>query len=179
MRVQSGAVEELGTLYERHHRRLFNFCLRLTGERQASEDILQEVFYRILKHRHTYRAEGDFLPWAFRFVRNATADLYRKRGRTSDREVPADAVPGEPVASAPLPIDELESEQSRQRLRHALDRLSDDKRELLLLARFEGLKHQQIAEILGCSVGAVKVRVHRAMRQLRDTFLELDAEVMA
>jgi len=169
--VKDGAVEQLGLLFERHHPRLFNFCLRLTGDRQASEDLVQEVFYRILKYRHTFRADSDFLVWTYQMTRNACADHFHKQARMAT----ADDEPAEPVGQDPLPLEELESAESLELLGKALRALPLDKREVLVLSRFRDLKYEQIAELLGCTVGAVKVRVHRALRQLRDVYLRLAA----
>lgn len=168
--VKSGAVDRLGVLFERHQRRLYNFCLRLTGDRQLAEDLVQEVFTRILKYRHTYREDSDFLVWTYQMARNACADHFRKRGRMSE----VDEEPREETAAVePRPLDELESAEAVDLLRQALDALPLEKRELLVLSRFQNLKYEQIAELLGITVGAVKVRVHRAVKQLRDIYLNL------
>jgi RNA polymerase sigma-70 factor (ECF subfamily) len=171
--VREGAVARLGILFERHHRRLYNFCLRLTGDRHLAEDLVQEVFARILKYRHTYRPDSDFLVWTYQMTRNVCADHFRRLARTAE-------APGEPpidIAGAEArPLDELESAEAVALLRRALSALPLDKRELLVLSRFQNLRYEQIAELLGCTVGAVKVRVHRAVKQLRDVYLRL-AEV--
>ena len=67
----------------------------------------------------------------------------------------------------------LEADCERARLKQALLQLREDKRELIVLARYRGMKHEQIAELLGIETGAVKVRIHRALRELRDVFLQL------
>ncbi len=173
--VKDGAVEQLGILFERHHPRLFNFCLRLTGDRQVSEDLVQEVFYRILKYRHTFRADSDFPVWTYQMARNACADHFHQQGKVATD----DAEPAEPVDQEPLPLEEIESAEALELLGEALRALPLDKREVLVLSRFRDLKYEQIAELLGCTVGAVKVRVHRALRQLRDVYLRLAAEAAA
>lgn len=110
--VREGAVARLGILFERHHRRLYNFCLRLTGDRHLAEDLVQEVFARILKYRHTYRPDSDFLVWTYQMTRNVCADHFRRLARTAE-------APGEPpidVAGAEArPLDELESARSGSR----------------------------------------------------------------
>lgn len=154
MRVRDGHVSDLGELFERHHRRLFNFFVRLTGNRPASEDLVQDAFFRILKYRHTYRDDGDFLTWVYRLARNAGNDWFRKQKRVP---VPiADEEISEPVCDRRLPPAELESAQAQALLREALARLPRDKRELLTLSRFRGLKYEQIGNILG---------LHRGRRQ--------------
>ena len=72
--VREGKVEKLAILFERHHVALFNFFLRLTGNRAASEDLVQDVFTRILKYRATYMGEDRFTVWMYKIARNAHID---------------------------------------------------------------------------------------------------------
>jgi len=67
--VRAGEIDKLGDLFERHHRPLYGFFVRHTGDRTASEDLVQLVFYRILKYRHTYRDEGRFSAWIYHLAR--------------------------------------------------------------------------------------------------------------
>lgn len=166
-RVKDGDVALLGELFERHHQRLFHFFLRLARSRSAAEDLVQEVFVRMLKYRHTFRSESEFVPWMFTLARNAATDLYRAR----PKELPEDPDAPEPRADLPHPIAGLERSEQEAKLRRALGRLSPANRELLLMARFSELKYDRIAELLGVSEGAVKVRVHRAMKELKEAFL--------
>jgi len=76
--VRDGQVEKLAILFERHHVSLFNYFLRLTGNRAAGEDLVQEVFTRILKYRATYQGEDKFVVWMFKIARNAHIDLLRR-----------------------------------------------------------------------------------------------------
>ncbi len=162
-RVRDGELERLGELYERHHRRLFNFFLRWTGERGAAEDLVQEVFVRILKYRQSFRPGAEFVPWMFALARNAATDLWRAR----PRELPVDPEAPEPAAPVEDPLDALDREERQRRLSAGLARLTPEKRELILLARSGEMRYDRIGELLGVSVGAVKVRVHRAMKELR------------
>jgi len=172
LEVRDGEVAKLGILFERHHRTLFNFFLRLTSNRQASEDLVQEVFLRMLKYRHTYRGENGFGVWMYRIARNVRADHYRK----PRREVPMQEDEHEPVSHEFTASENMEREQEVDLLHQALNNLTDDKREVLLLSRFQNLKYEEIAEMLGCAVGTVKARVHRAIKDLRQNFLELSSE---
>ncbi len=165
-RVREGDVALLGELFERHHQRLFHFFLRLTRGRAAAEDLVQEVFVRMLKYRHTFRAESEFVPWMFTLARNAATDLYRAR----PKELPENPDSPEPEADLPHPIAGLERAEQARKLQRALGQLSREKREILVLARFSELKYDRIAELLGISEGAVKVRVHRALKDLKEAF---------
>ncbi|HLX09730.1 MAG TPA: sigma-70 family RNA polymerase sigma factor [Thermoanaerobaculia bacterium] len=164
--VRDGDLAQLGVLFDRHHVGLFNFFLRLTGNRHLSEDLVQEAFIRILKYRKTFRPPGDFRPWLYRLARNAAAAHFRKHGR--DRLPPGE--PEERTCASPLALAEMERAENARLLRAALLRLPYERREVLLLSRFGELRYEQIAELLGCTTGAVKLRVHRAVRQLREIF---------
>ncbi len=169
MAVRRGEVGRLGTLFDRHHRRIYRFCLRLTGDPAASEDLEQDIFVRVLKYRRTYRGERDFLPWLYRLARNTTNDHFRRGAR---RRETGDVIP-ERASSEPTPWEGLEAREDARRMRRALLRLPVARREVLVLSRFEQRRYDEIAQLLGCSVGAVKVRVHRALKQLRAVYVEL------
>jgi len=173
--VQAGDLARLGELFERHQGKLFNFFLKLSRHRATAEDLVQEVFVRMLKYRHTYRPEAEFSPWMFTLARNAATDLYRAR----PKELPEDPEAPEPAADLPHPIEGLEKAEQVRRLRAALARLAPEKRELLVFARFSELRYEEIAEILGVSLGAVKVRVHRALKDLKQAYLASAGEEMA
>ena len=171
--VRDGDLARLGLLFERHHVGLFDFLARITGDRTAADDLVQDVFVRVLKYRATYRDGGSFETWLYRIARNARADYFRRRGRASS-SLDAEALQQpEPAAG---PGSRFEHERDTARLHRALLMLRDDKRELIVLARYRGMKHERIADLLGIEVGAVKVRIHRAVRELRDIFLQLPDE---
>jgi len=163
--VRSGVGEMLGPLFERYQVPLFNFYLRLTGNRTISEDLVQEVFFRMLKYRQTYRTETPFRAWMYQIARNARVDyLRRQRPETS----------WEPEMSpAVLPTDTAQQSEEAALLHRALMRLPEDKREVLVLSRFQDLKYEEIAQLLGCETGTVKTRVHRALQELREVFHQL------
>ncbi len=164
--VRNGNVGELGTLFERHHVPLFQFFCRVTGSRTAADDLVQDVFFRILKYRGTFRDEGRFRAWMFHIARNARVDYFRKRG-------PQEQVDELRPSDTPFPGEQLERDENSALLERVLSQLPEEKRELLVLARYQELKYEEIAELLEVSVGAVKVRVHRAVKDLRNIFLKL------
>lgn len=169
--VRDGELDALGELFERHHGPLFGFLVKLTGQRTAAEDIVQTVFQRMLKYRHTYRENGSFTAWMYHLARRCAADHFRKTGaapRPTDPAELAAHADDAPNAGATAAI-----RDDHALLHAALARLDHNDREVLLLARFEELSFAEIAAILDCSVGAAKVRAHRAMKELRDVFLRM------
>jgi len=169
LRVRDGDVAKLGVLFERHHAALFQFFRRMTGNRPAAEDLVQDVFFRILKYRRTFRDDSRFTAWMFHIARNARHDYFNKRPQTvSEPETSL-----ERAGASIVPHEQMECEADSALLEQALSELREDKRELLVLARYQELKYSEIAELLGVDIGTVKVRVHRAVKELRDIFLRL------
>ncbi len=166
--VRRGDVAKLGVLFERYHRPLFEFLARMTGNPAAAEDLVQDVFVRVLKYRATWRDEGRFETWLFRIARNARADYFR----TCRTDAPIDEAADHP-SGAPWAFDTLARDREVARLQRALMLLREDKRELIVLARYRGMTLEAIADLLGIEVGTVKVRMHRAVKELREIFLGL------
>lgn len=171
--VRDGQVAKLAILFERHHVMLYNFFLRLTGRRGPSEDLVQDVFVRILKYRATYRSESKFTVWLYQIARNAHTDYLRKQ----KPEVPLDEQYEEPAGNEAPPADRLDAEVDAALLRRALDRLPLRKREILILSRYEDMKYKDIAELMDCSIETIKTSVHRAIRELRKIYLELQGGI--
>jgi RNA polymerase sigma factor (sigma-70 family) len=170
--VRDGDLAKLGPLFDRHHAGLFGFLSRMTGDRTAAEDLVQDVFVRILKYRATWRDGGSFETWLFRIARNARADYFRRRPPIEP--IGEDALDVPDVGAGPAGL--LEQERDVSRLRRALLLLRDDKRELIVLARYQLMRRERIAELLGVDVGTVKVRLHRALRELRGIYEKLSDE---
>jgi RNA polymerase sigma-70 factor (ECF subfamily) len=167
--VKSGRVEKLAILFERHHVMLFNFFLRLTGNRSSSEDLVQDVFFRILKYRESYQGQSKFTFWMYRIARNAHIDHLRKRKEELPLEEEWEGVSDTTTA----PTDRLERDEEITLLNRALARMSPRKKEILLLSRFQDMKCREIAELLQCCVGTVKTSIHRAVKELSQNYFEL------
>ena len=165
--VRDGEVGRLGELFDRHGRLFYGYFVKLTGDPDASNDLLQDMFLRILKYRQSYRGMSTFKTWAFSIARNMATD-HHGRGR---REVPLEAA-SDKHAPAVLPINNLEKAREVRMLHEAFALLPTDKRELLVLTHFERLPYSEVADMLSCSMSALKTRVHRAVKDLRTIFLE-------
>ena len=175
--VRAGDIRQLGQLFERYHKPLYGFFVRLTNQVSASEDLVQIVFYRILKYRHTYRDEGRFSAWIYHLARKVAADHFRKNASTPAPIDPTDL--HDRPDSAPQPSEQASTSEDVAFLRTALARLPLEHREVLVLSRLQHLEHKEIARLLDCSVGAVKVRAHRALKELRDVYFKIRKEKAA
>jgi RNA polymerase sigma-70 factor (ECF subfamily) len=169
--VRGGRTAALATLFERHHARLYRYCLRMTGNRAAAEDLVQEAFMKILKYKTTFKDDSEFVPWMFGIGRNACFAHLR---RTAD-----DHLTDADLDNAGQTDNAIETSQydgQEELVRRALQQLPADRREVLVLSRYEYKTYDEIAKTLECSVGAVKVRAHRAMKQLREIYLDMAGE---
>jgi RNA polymerase sigma factor (sigma-70 family) len=168
--VRGGRTAALATLFERHHARLYRYCLRMTGNRAAAEDLVQDVFMKMLKYKATFKDDSEFVPWMFGIGRNAS--LAHLRRAASDKFADTDVE----AQQANETTEEPQLDGQDELVRRALQALPADRREVLVLSRFEYKSYDEIATTLECSVGAVKVRAHRALKQLREIYLELAGE---
>lgn len=168
-RIREGQVELLALLFERHHRKVFGFFLRLTGDRALSEDLTQELFLRMLKARNTWKSGTAFPPWMYCIARNLHIDHLRRQRPEQASDTLDHAVPD----PGPSPTQTLVAQQETALLRRALEALPREKAELLLLSRQDDLSYRDIASMLACSLESVKVQVHRALKELRKHYLAL------
>ncbi len=175
--VRAGEIRRLGDLFERYHKPLYGFFVRLTNQPSVGEDLVQIVFYRILKYRHTYRDEGKFSAWIYHLARKVAADHFRKHASTPIPTDPVDLVDQPDVEAQPS--DQAAVAEDVVLLRAALARLPLEHREVLVLSRLQHLEHKEIAKLMDCSVGAVKVRAHRALKELREVYFKIRKEKAA
>jgi RNA polymerase sigma factor (sigma-70 family) len=169
LRVRDGHLEELGVLFERHHVKLLNFFMRMTGNRSVSEDLVQDSFLRIVKYRGTFRVEeGNFDTWMFRLARSAGAEHFKRslRARTTELD---ETLAGD----APSALERIESDESARLLKQSILELPPDQREVLVLRTYHFKKFSEIAQILDCSDGAARIRAHRAVTELRRVYHRL------
>lgn len=172
VKVRDGDLDRLGLLFERYKKPLLGFFYGLNKNVELSEDLVQNTFFRILKYRHLFRGEGDFKTWMFHIARNVSHDNYRK-----DKLKRQDTVEQweQRLGHHENRSVEMQREEEQDMLSMAMDKLPDDKREVLLLSKFQEKKYKEIGEILGCSEGAVKVKVFRALQELRIVYQQLEA----
>jgi RNA polymerase sigma factor (sigma-70 family) len=175
LKVKSGDLDKMALLFQRYHRPLYGFLYHMTGQQASSEDMVQNVFYRMLKSRHTFTGEGEFKTWMYHIARNVLSDHFRHHQR---KGIDLDVADLEEKVSGDASLFELvEKKLAVRALQKAMAALSPDSREILVLSRFQELKGSEIAGILDISIGAVKVRIHRAISQLKTLYLEQETEI--
>ncbi len=176
-RAAGGDGDAFTALVERHQERLVGLCSRWLGDREEARDAAQEVFLKAFRHAGRVEPRGRLFTWLYRIAINHCLNQVRRRrivrffsfqGMGADRH----AGGGQEEAAFDPPDDGPDAEAALlarerwQRTRECLDRLPENQRVVLLLARFEGLSGREIAETLGITEGAVESRLVRAMRRL-------------
>jgi len=162
LRYQQADSAAAAALIKRLSPRLYRFFATQMGSRSDADDMLQELWLRIHRVRHTYRAGQPFLPWAYAIAHRVRIDSYRRRRRMS-REIGVDVLPEPAVRhdkAGDLPaFDEL------------LATLPESQREVLTMLKVDGLSMEEIARATASTAGAVKQKAHRAYERLR-SFLQ-------
>lgn len=172
--LKDGDESCLAALFERHHAGLYNFCCQLTRDRALAEDVTQEAFFRVLRARRSYRG-GQFKSWLFSIARNLAFDQLRR----SNRQQPLAPQYDDEQIDERDPERSLAGNQSKDLLVRALAQLPLAAREVILLGRFEFEDYDALGAALDCSAGAAKVRLHRAMKQLKTLIAELTEDAHA
>ncbi len=173
-RVRRGDTDGAAELFDRYAPALLRFADRLLSDRSTAEEVTQEVFVKVISRAHQYDGRAEVASWLFAIAANACRDRRRRDRRAT--VVPLDAV-AEP-ADAPKGegvLGRMVEREKRDAVRQALALLSEEQREALILARYQGLPYAEIARILGISVGAVKTRIFRAVETLKARFSEGEA----
>ena len=169
LEVKNGNLDSLVPLFDRYNVKIYNFFLRLTRNKEISEDLTQNVFCRIISYKSSFQDESKFRPWIYQMARNVHIDHYHK-----NKFVMQDIELNESIFNdIPDALEEMAKQEKYKALHEAISQLNSEQQELIELSRFQGLKYDEISEITGNSVGAIKVKFHRAMNKLREHYFEL------
>jgi len=160
-----GDMASFEELYTRHNRRVYALCLRMTGNVSEAEDLSQEAFIQLYRKIGSFRGESAFTTWLHRLTVNQVLMHFRKKGvrleqTTDDGEVPVQIVRGTEDPTRMPVVDRIALEK-------AIAKLPPGYRTVFLLHDVEGHEHEEIAKILGCSVGTSKSQLHKARMKLR------------
>lgn len=162
--AKAGDRDAFGALVELYQKRVYHQALRLTNSPEDAADVTQEVFFKVWRGLPRFQGDSSFATWLYRLTDNATIDLLRRESKRRG-DVPLDGLPfdgGLTTDPAPSPQEALEGRELQRAVARGLEQLSAEHRQVLVLRELNGLSYDQIAEVLGLSVGTVKSRIARA-----------------
>jgi RNA polymerase sigma factor (sigma-70 family) len=167
--VKNGDLQQASVLFERYNKRIFNFLGRMTMDRDLAEDLTQNVFLRMIRYRTSYKEGARYQAWIFQVARNVFADHYQ-----ANKTKMAGFVRMENINDQVEDSDDAAGQAEREQLLHrSMARLSEEQRELLILTRFQHMKYEEVAQVMDTTVANIKVKVHRAIAQLREHYFDL------
>jgi RNA polymerase sigma-70 factor (ECF subfamily) len=171
---REGKTAAFGELVSRYQDRLFNAVLRLTGNAEDARDVVQEAFLHAYQSLHSFKGDSLFFTWLYRIAVNTAISMKRKQ-RPVLRIQPAG---DEQTAIDPLDPSEssrpghaIEMAEEESRVHNALGKLSVEHRAVLVMKDMEGMKYEEMAEILAVPVGTIRSRLHRARLEIRDLLI--------
>ncbi|HQU83151.1 MAG TPA: RNA polymerase sigma factor [Pyrinomonadaceae bacterium] len=161
----NGDMAAFEEIYQRHHRRVYSICLRMLQNAQEAEDLTQDVFIQLYRKIGSFRGDSAFTTWLHRMTVNQVLMHFRKRTvkfekTTEEGETPVQIVPGTERADKMPIVDKIALES-------AIEQLPNGYKNVFVLHDVEGFEHEEVARILGCSVGTSKSQLHKARLKLR------------
>jgi RNA polymerase sigma factor (sigma-70 family) len=168
--VKSGDLQQASVLFERYHKRIFNFLARMTMDRDVAEDLTQNVFLRLIKYRNSFKAGNRFQSWIYQMARNIFSDYYQSIKNRKADYVDVEKM-GDRMADSE---DSVVIDEQEKLLQRSLAMLNEEQRELLVLTRFQHMKYEEVAVIMDTTVANIKVKVHRAIAKLREHYFQLE-----
>lgn len=171
-RFCEGDSAAFDALFQRYARPVHGYLARLSGSAATADDLVQHTFLSLVRARGRFQAGSRFKPWLYAIATNAARD-YQRRGKRPEELTEEGELPATLAADTPGPRDAgLE-----RAVQTALERLPEGQRLPIIMHRFEGMGFAEIAEVLGLTESAVKVRAHRGYARLRELLAELRQEI--
>lgn len=170
-RYAAGDVSAFRALYSRYEKRIYNFFVRRLGNPDRASDLFQEAFLRLHGNRHRFDSRQSFAAWFFTIANNLVRDDLRGRRGIQFQDLEEEELSLASPGAGPEQMMELS--ELKEKIESALATVPDAQKEVLLLSRFEGLRHSEIAEITGRSEVAVRQLLYRVLRNLRREFGDL------
>jgi RNA polymerase sigma-70 factor (ECF subfamily) len=169
-KAKAGDSDAFAELYQLYHPKIYRYVFFRVPTAAVAEDITAEVFVRLVERIDDFTYRGrPLLAWLYTIARNLVADYHRRQGRSDfvplDDRLVSDSDHGNPVYNAEVSL-------LQQRMADALEELTEDQRQVVILRFFEEMDNRSVAELLGKTVGAVKALQHRAIRALHRQFSE-------
>ena len=180
---RTGDKDAFAQLVRRYEQELYNFLLRFLGKASLAEDVFQEAFLQVHLSADSFDISRRFRPWLYTIAANKARDLLRSRARRPAIQITAT---GDEMNETDLwhnlvrdettPEDIFDRKLQKEMVRKVVSELSDNLREILVLAYFEQLSYKEMAEVLGIPLGTVKSRLHSAVAAFSKKYAEMDKE---
>lgn len=172
-----GQTAAFGILVRKYQDRLFNSMVHLLRNPSDAEDVVQDAFLQALRKLDTFQGNSQFYTWLFRIARNTAISKLRRKKPTVSLESTDSQQRLDFPDDGPTPSTEMERRERQTGLMRAMDQLSGEHREILILREMEEQNYETISEILDLPVGTVRSRLHRARSQLKEMLLRNENDV--
>jgi len=169
-----GQTAAFGILVRKYQDRLFNSMVHLLRNPSDAEDVVQDAFLQALRKLDTFQGNSQFYTWLFRIARNTAISKLRRKKPTVSLDSTASEQRLDFPDDGPRPSTEMERRERQTVLMRAMDQLSSEHREILILREMEEQNYETISEILDLPVGTVRSRLHRARSQLKELLIRND-----
>ena len=161
-KVADGNLDLLKVLFNRHHKHVYNYLYKMSGDSMLSEDLTQDVFYKLIKYRTSYK-NGSFVSWLFTIARNNLKSHFTRDAKNHEDISVLEYKSTENGAT---------TREDYSHLQNALNRLEEADREMVILNKFQEIRYEELAEIVGSTPGAVKTKLCRILKKLKGYYLE-------
>ncbi len=175
--VRAGRRDLFAELVRRYERELFGYLKRYVGQDDLAADVFQNTFLAVFTKIDQYQPGRAAKPWLYTIATHQAIDALRRRQRRAGRtgsQAPNQPHPDDTPAAGPAPPEAAAGAETRERVRAAVDALPDLMRQVVLLAYFQGLKYQEIADALSIPLGTVKSRLHAALAKLGENWADAE-----
>lgn len=174
LKVKKGDLKAFETIVGRYEKSLYNFALRLLKSEEDAKDITQEIFIRVYKAAPAYEVRAKFSTWIYRIAKNLCLNFIRDRKNVShlsfdDSQVELQ-IPEKKITGNPLK--ELEIKDMSIKVAKAVHKLPENLKTAVILCKYHDMSYEQAAQVIGCTVNALKIRIHRARKLLAEDFKE-------
>lgn len=185
-KFQDGDNAAMEELFARYQKPLYNFFLRMINKKEMAEDLVQETFIKVCRFGNTFRgADAKFTTWLYSVAGNQCRDMLRYTSRRPETPVTdivdeeqADSFADMLYSTDETPVeDHLMRSEVNSSIKAAIDALPEKERKAIILREYNELEYREIAEILGCPIGSVKVLIFRARQRLREQLKNVDMSV--
>lgn len=172
----AGQSQAYGLLVERYQDRLYSAMLHVVGSHDEAEDVVQDSFVQAYVKLNTFQGNSRFFTWLYRIAFNNALTRRRRRRADMSIEQSREVSGGEPVDRHELPDEPLLRNERISMVKAAMQRLTDEHRNILILREMQDMAYEDIAEILEINIGTVRSRLSRARNQLHDYLKEMMGE---